>query len=136
MKSFFFDRDAIVSKIGPAARRALAKFGAFVRRRAKSSLRYGKGVSKPGRPPIVHGTKSPLRELIYFSYDPVRKSVVIGPAMGGKKNDAPDVLEHGGTAVIAIDGRKRIHIQPRPFMEPAFEEELGKVNGNFLNILK
>lgn len=154
VKSFFFDRKEITSKLDPATRKALSKFGAFVRTRAKSSLKYGDKPSVPGKPPTVHRSRSftrkkkskgvvvqqpssPLRELIFFSYDPATRSIVVGPTLGGRNSGVPDVMEHGGSSVIAVDGKKRIaHYQPRPTMQPAFDTELTKVQGNFLNIIK
>lgn len=153
VKSLFFDRKEITSKLDPAVRKALSKFGAFVRTRAKSSLRYGDKSSPPGKPPTVHRSRkftrqkrkggavrqpsSPLRELIFFSYDPAARSVVIGPALGGRQSGVPALMEHGGTATIAVDGKKIVaRYQPRPFIRPAFETEMKKVEGNFLNIIK
>jgi hypothetical protein len=149
MKSLFFDAKEIVEKLDPETRKALSRFGAFVRRRAKSSLRYGTGTSSAGQPPIVHRTQtrskvnkkgvvkvqvvSPLRELLFFKYDPASRSVVIGPELGGSKTGAPQALEEGGTAVI--DGT-RTAVRARPFMRPAFAAEMGNVMGNFRNILR
>ena len=38
IKRMFFDRQAVISKVDAATRRVLSKFGAFVRRSAKSSI--------------------------------------------------------------------------------------------------
>lgn len=154
VKSFFFDRKEITQKLDPETRKALSKFGAFVRRTSKSSLKYGDKPSPVGKPPTVHRSQgftrkkkvkgqvvqqpsSPMRELIFFSYDPTTRSVVVGPTLGGSKSSAPEMQEHGGTNVIAVDGvRKIAHYRPRPFMRPAFDKELAKVEGYFMNILK
>lgn len=151
VKSLFFTVKAVRDQLDPAVRRALSKFGAFVRRRAKSSLKYKDGPAPPGQPPHVHRTTvftakkgkrpkkgkppkpvSPLRELLFFSYDPRNKSVVIGPAIGGPKSGAPETLEEGGTA--SRDG-KTVTIAPRPTMRPAFRIELDKVGGDFRAII-
>lgn len=153
-KKTFFDSKAVTDKVPPAIKKALSKMGAFVRQRAKSSLKYGKGASKPGRPPTVHKSNrftraskvkgkavrrpaSPLRELLFFGYDAARQSVVIGPALGGAKSGAPRTLEEGGAATIKVFGRKvRASIAPRPTMGPAFRAELDKAGGAFQNLVK
>ena len=149
VKSLFFDAKELVEKLDPETRKALSKFGAFVRRRAKSSLKYGTASSPPGSPPTVHRTQSrtktnkngavkvqmvsPLRELLFFKYDPSSKSAVIGPELGGSKSGAPETLEEGGTAKVF--GRT-LSVAARPTMRPAFAAELGNVMGNFRNILR
>lgn len=97
-KKLFFDRSAVMKATNRAERQALSKFGAFVRRRAKSSIRpAGKSnkTSPAGRPPRSH-TKL-LKKFIFFVYEPSRRSVVIGPAqLNTKTDDALEMLEHGG----------------------------------------
>jgi hypothetical protein len=148
VKAAFFDKAAAVGDLDANTRKKLNYFGARVRRRAKSSLKYKDGPAPPGRPPHVHrsasfkrrkgkkGKKpqpvSPLRELTFYSYDRASKSVVIGPAIGGSRSGAPRTLEEGGTARVA--GRT-VTIRPRPTMEPAFRVELNAVGGDFRNIV-
>lgn len=143
VKKFFLDSAAVRDALSAGERRALSKFGAFVRRRAKSSIRYKTGTSAPGKPPHAHKSErftresrnkklgtttrrasSPLRELIFFSYDPNTKSVVIGPALGGPRTGAPEKLELGKGGVRA-----------RPYMGPAFRAELPKAPAMFKNAI-
>ena len=92
----FFDRQAVVEAVGRANAKVLSKAGAFIQRRAKSSIRKRKRVSDPGQPPSSHvGT---LRNLIYFSFDPPTRSVVVGPTPLGSTGIVPPVLEYGGQA--------------------------------------
>ncbi len=150
VKTQFFTQQKVKDQLDPATRQRLTKFGAFVRRRAKSSLKYAAGEAAPGRPPHVHYSgsfvvrrkvkgitqkqqASPLRELTFFSYERTTKSVVIGPAIGGSRSGAPRTIEEGGQA--RIDGRT-VHVRPRPWVRPAFELELAKVGGDFRNIIK
>lgn len=92
----FFDSSAVIRKTNAVERRILSRFGAFVRRRSKSSIRSRKRkVSEPGNPPFSR--KGTLKKLIFFSYDTNKKSVVIGPTKFGK-GEAPRLLEEGGTA--------------------------------------
>ena len=100
-KHGFFDRAAVTNAVDKATRRVLSKCGAFVRKRAKSSIRKRKKISAPGSPPSSHvGT---LKKLIYFAYDQTAKTVIVGPALfqktrmlGGKT--VPQSLEEGGTS--------------------------------------
>lgn len=139
-KKSFFDRKSVTDKLDPALKKALSKFGAFVRQRDKSSLKYRKAAAAPGRPPSAHKTagfqrkkkskgttskqaSSPLRELTFFGYDAERKSVVIGPAAFRSKQAGPGVLP----AIIE---------QQHPHTGPAFQAELGKVQGDFRNLIR
>lgn len=161
----FFSSAEVISRMDKSRLRNLRKFGAFVRRASKSSLRYSKKgkSSTAGSPPKVHRSDrftrskvnkktgkttkrslSPLRELIFFTYDAQTESVVVGP-MGFRDSKAkqrtPGVLEKGGTilvnrrtpmkAVISGDIRKGIQRTPmklaaRPFMVPAAKQEMPK----------
>jgi len=127
----FFDRKAVRSAVDRATRRVLSRFGAFVRRAAKSSIRKRKAVSEPGSPPSSH--VGLLRKLIYFGYDAGRKSVVIGPQrLNQKVGDAPHALEYGGTSTVVegLRGRRRmrrVRIRARPYMGPAFEQEKSRL---------
>lgn len=127
-KGSFFDAEPVLAAMDKATRKALSKFGAYVRRRAQTSLRYGVQPSEPGQPPTAHksgmrrkvnkrtGTAtiqavSPLREFIFFAYDADRQSVVIGPALtnqsaklaGAGGRPEPDLLEHGGGTVPVVE---------------------------------
>ena len=122
-KSLFFDRAKVTSAVDRATRRVLSKFGAFVRKRAKTSIRKRKRVSAPGQPPSSH--TGLLKRHIYFLFSPERRSVVIGPTLlESKQTDAPYLLEHGDTVTRKRRGKRvRMKYRPRPFMEPAFEKE-------------
>lgn len=121
-KRGFFDRAAVQQKVDTATRKVLSRFGAFVRQRAKTSIKKRKEISRPGQPP--HSHVGLLRKFILFAYDPDRKSVVIGPTLTKEDAEAPRLLEHGGdTTLKTREGLKRAHYRPRPFMGPAFEAE-------------
>lgn len=138
-KAGFFDRAAVVGAADRATRKVLSKFGAFVRQRARTSIRKRKGTSEPGRPPFSH--LGLLRNFIFFAYDRERSSVVIGPALINRPSGAPENLEYGGTfdgkgrvvylpvspgarktAPVKLEGK--IRIRPRPYMKPALDAEL------------
>lgn len=121
-KAGFFDRAEIDKKVAAGQKKALGKFGAFVRTRARSSIRKRKRVSLPGQPPSSHvGT---YKNLIFFAYDPVAESVVIGPVKF-KKGNVPALLEHGGPAVRkGPSGNLRtVYYRARPAIGPAGRAE-------------
>lgn len=115
IRSAFFDAPAVKKAMDDKQAKALPRMGAFVRKRIKSSLRYRTKPSAPGSTPSVHrgaftktstnkktGVKktqaaSPLRELQFFAYDRLTKSVVVGPAIFRKSSVVPRALEKGGT---------------------------------------
>lgn len=144
----FFDRKAVTSKVDVATRRVLSKFGAFVRTRARRSIRNRKRVSRPGEAPTSQ--TGVLRRFIFFAFDATRESVVIGPVRvsGVAERGIPERLEYGGT--IRGDGREmvitgdvgrddrgrftsggrrvvmlrgRLDYKARPYMGPALEAE-------------
>jgi len=124
----FFDKKAVRDKVDAGTRRVLSKFGAFVRRTARSSIRKRKKTSQPGSPPSSH--IGLLKKFIFFGYDPRKDSVVIGPVRLTQKGrgEAPSLLEYGGTTKVEHRGkRKRAKVRPRPFMGPAFEKEQPKL---------
>jgi len=124
----FFDKKAVRDKVDAGTRRVLSKFGAFVRRTARSSIRKRKKPSSPGSPPSSH--IGLLKKLIFFGYEPAKRSVVIGPARLSQKGrgEAPHLLEYGGTGTVQRKGkRRRSRIRARPFMAPAAEKEHPKL---------
>ena len=124
IKRMFFDRQAVISKVDAASRKVLSKFGAFVRRSAKSSIRKRKKPAPPGSPPSSH--TGLLKKFIFFGYDTDAQSVVIGPTRLNQKGrgEAPPLLEYGGKATLVRRGKKkRTTYKARPYMGPAFEKE-------------
>lgn len=121
-KKSFFDATPVIKAMDRATQRAFSKFGAFVRRRAQTSIRYRVKPSEPGKPPSAHKTAmrkktnrrtgeskvqdvSPLREFLFFACDRDSKTVVIGPAKTNQRNaygdrPIPDILEHGGSVQL------------------------------------
>lgn len=125
IKNLFFDKKTVLRAVDKAKRAVLSKAGAFIRTTAKHSIRTKKGAAPPGKPP--HSHEGSLRRLIYFGYDPVTDSVVVGP-VGFKRTGAPHVLEFGGKTEIQRRRRgkvvrTRVTIDQRAFMGPALEKE-------------
>jgi hypothetical protein len=125
LKSLFFDRAAVIADIGKKAATSFSRFGSFVRRRAQTSMRKGgkkKLIASPGEPPRTH--EGSVRRLIWFSWDPSTRSVVIGP-VPYKKGEAPELLEFGGTVTRRVHGKPRVmRYRKFPFMGPALEAEM------------
>jgi len=123
-KTMFFSSKAVTSAVDRATRRVFSRFGAFVRRTARSSIRKRKKPSAPGQPPSSH--KGLLKRFIFFGYDRTKKSVVIGPVRltGAGRGKAPSLLEYGGAGTVRVRRRrKRARYKARPFMGPAYEKE-------------
>lgn len=155
LKRAFFDRGAVAKFLDAKTRKVLSKFGAYVRRRAQTSMKTppkksyaaaarlrkaGLGnrspVSPPGSPPFAHaGGKKLLRKLLFFAYDPGKKTVYIGPLRLGRtaNQHVPKVLEEGGTIARKLKSGavKRGRYRARPFMKPAFDRELGWVAAEY-----
>lgn len=132
------------AKVIRAADRAavgvLKKFGSFVRRTARQSIRKRKRATDPGKPPASR--TGLLKKTIIFSADPIRRSVIIGPMkINRPSKDALEALEYGGMATIAKGSRsrprlERKYIRARPFMGPAMDENLPKLPGMWLDSIK
>lgn len=131
-KGLFFDRKAVRDATTRAERKVLSKFGAFVRTRARTSIRRRRAISEPDTPPSSH--VGLLRQHIYFVYEPQRHNVIIGAArLNGPIGNAPEALEHGGESEAAFfrQGKRqtrKINVRPRPFMQPAFDAELPRLD--------
>lgn len=121
----FFDRAAVDAAVDRGTRRALSRFGAYVRTRARTSIRKRKRISAPGAPPSSHSGH--LKRLIYFGYDQRTRSVVVGPLLYNK--GAANIIEYGGVANGAL-------YRPRPFMRPAFDAELPRAAQCFKDQIK
>jgi hypothetical protein len=127
MRAGFFDRPAVVNATTRAERQVLSRFGAFVRQRARTSMRRRPGSAPPGEPPRAH--VGLLRQHVQFAWDGLHRSVVIGPErLNRRGRDVPPILEYGGQTVVMRRGAShRATIQPRPFMRPAFAAEERKL---------
>lgn len=132
-KGLFFDKQAVLTPAAKAKRRALTKFGAYVRRVSRNSIRkVGKkgAAAKPGQPP--KSRTGLLKQHIYFVYDKANDSVIIGPAaLSGRRDQsrpATEVLEVGGT--VTRDGEAYVFAK-HPYMKPAYEKTLPKAAAMF-----
>ena len=146
IKALFFDRPKVRRAVDRAKRRALSRAGAFIRQRARTSIRKRKGVSLPGQPPRSH--EGSLRRLILFGFDRASDSVVVGPARLNRPGEAPSTLEFGGRATVTRrrtrprkDGKRviesrRVRIAARPYMGPALQKELPNIPKAWANSVR
>lgn len=132
-KSMFFDRVKIKKSVDVRTRKVLSKFGAYVRRTSRQSIKKRKDTSVPGRPPFSH--TGILKKFIFFGYDTTKRSVVIGPIIApGKPGKAPATLEHGGKVSLPLGNKA--DMAARPFMKPAFQREIKTLPSTWANTIK
>jgi hypothetical protein len=130
VRESFFDSEAVAAKLAAGKRRAFSRMGAFVRTRARQSIRRRRKSSPPGQPPSAHSGEI---KLIFFAWDDASQSVVAGPIpFRGKSGQAggvvPRVLEFGGD----VGGK---HYAGNPFMRPALEHERPKFKDMLSNLM-
>ena len=104
--------ELIARKAKDSNEKALRHLGGFVRKIAQRSMRKRAGAAPPGRPPHAHGERPGIRPDIIYQYDPITKSVVIGPHTG---KIVPELHEFGGT-------RRNRKYPERPYMHPALKK--------------
>jgi hypothetical protein len=108
VRNSFFDRPAVVARLTIARRKVLSRAGAFVRKRARSSMRRRKAASAPGTPPTARAKGTDSLKTILFAYDDRRDAVIIGPVLLNRvtngvqaRTTVPALHELGESAVIA-----------------------------------
>jgi len=112
----------VIHAVDKATYKVLVRFGQYVRKVARHSIRARKGPSAPGQPP--HSQTGLLKSFIYYGFNPAQRSVVVGPArIQGAQSygpmTVPELLEKGGI-VRGRDGKMHRY-EARPYMAPAFE---------------
>lgn len=91
--------------------------------------------SPPGKPPRYN--IGLLRDLLFFSWDPETRSLVVGP-VGFSRSKVPEVLEQGGSIMVSVATRKvpgqplkrvrkQVQIAARPYMSPALAKNVQKI---------
>ncbi|MCD0460066.1 hypothetical protein [Roseiconus lacunae] len=124
LKNAFFDRQKVIGAVDRAARKAMSRSLAFVRRSQRSSIRRRKKVSEPGKPPSSHSS-DPVASIknILFAYDQQTKSGIVGMVkIHGRRTkvasqkELPQLLEEGGDLEItevSFDGEQWYAPSPR-----------------------
>lgn len=134
--STFFRPERVRDPVLAARLRVLSRFGYFVMRDARQSLRHRKNASNRDRPPTSWGNKlnsshnDLLKRFIFYSQEGT-SNVVIGPVpLEGQiaRLGIPGVLEYGGQVPNKDRHGKDIisTIEPRPYMHPAFDRQRDK----------
>ena len=116
-----FEWNKLAMKTMDAAKKALIRQAAYIRRVARSSMQKADKPSAPGKPPHAHDNPL-IRKLLYFDYDDSTGSVVVGPISGRRRSEqtVPELMEYGGT--VQRPGQNARTYPPRPYMQPAFEK--------------
>ena len=95
----FVDRADVQAALEKSGMRLLGRLGAFIRRRAQTSMRKRKKPSPPGKPPSVHSGQ--LRRFIFFGAEVAGgvPTLVVGPTLFGRRQSpvTPELHEAGGT---------------------------------------
>ena len=134
VKTLMFNSDEVLRRVAKARRAALSTIGAYVRQRARTSIRRRRGPAPPGRPP--HSHVGLLRRLIVFAYDPQVDGVVVGP-LGLRNSPAPHALEYGDYSNSVQRGRRRrVYVRARPYMRPAMQAERARMPALFRNAMR
>lgn len=134
-RGLFFDKALVEGKIDRTSYAVLSRFGSYVRRTAQQSIRTPRGKRywnppRPGKPPWNRTGK--LKRFIFFGWDPLMRSVVVGAALFARSrrspNTIPQIIEEGG---VAYHRRKKKNATWRqfPYMEPALRKEEPKLAG-------
>ena len=155
----FFDRDAVLNAVGKATRKNLNDAGRAIRKTAQKSLRYATGPSSPGSPPHAHRSRakrrgvskktgktlkprmvSYLREFLYYKFDFVTRSVVVGPEKLNSTVDSGSMraLEEGGTARVkgGFARTRAVTIRRRPYMKPALQSNIPQFRAMWANSVR
>ena len=89
MTDYFFDRQTVIERMSKANLKALSRAGAFIRQRARTSLRRRKSTSAPGSPPSVHSAdRIATLKNILFALDRQQNSLVVGPVLLNQVEDS------------------------------------------------
>lgn len=119
----------------------LRRLGGTVRkidRRSQRDRPAGQ-VSPVGSPPFAHTRL--LKDFTFFAWDPLTKSVVVGPArLSGLRGDAPHALEHGGKSVTIVGwglsrAPQEVLVRARPHTWPALQETMNRLDVIFKDSL-
>ena len=116
------DPQEVVKATEKAAFRNFGHAAASISRGAKASIRKSKTPSQPGSPPTTRGIPGKnIRGAIRFARD--KEGAVIGP-MASLVGTAGEAHEFGGTY-------KGDEFDERPFMEPALQEAIPRMAGDW-----
>lgn len=126
-KVFYNTAKTLQKRAVSQAERIGLRFGSFVQRTAKQSIRRPGSAGNPSKPGKAPKDRTgALKNFIRFAYDNRDRSVVVGPVLLPGRTDAQELLEKGGTATIEGE---QVNYEARPYMEPALEKRLPDLLG-------
>lgn len=129
-KKLWFDDAKVIKMLNRKERKALNRFGGTVRKHAQYSMKTRKGSAPPGEPPYAHDRKL-LKRMLYYSFDPANKSVIVGPVrLNETKNyHVPLVLEKGGRGYQKTESGRVIprQYEARHYMGQAAAPYYGRI---------
>lgn len=137
----FLDHDSVLKAMDRAHRKGLNRLGGYIRKTAKNSIKRKNTTSHPGNPPHARQDASPLKTLLFYTYDRSTKSVLVGPAALGAAH-APPALEYGGPTMVRRRRPgggyqiKRVQVRARPFMGPAEVQTRQRIPDVYKGILE
>src|SRR6185369_9728854 len=106
-KNWFFDRKLVTRCVDSLTADALAFAGSKIKNRAKNYIRRRDRPSRPFSYPNRHVGRDEYASLtiIWFAFDPFRKSVVVGPLLIWNKFDppVPERMEYGYSASNVVN---------------------------------
>jgi hypothetical protein len=131
VKKWFFTEDRVKKFMDAKSRQALQEAGRRIRRVAQTSMRYvtsrreqerkvaaglrkraaaDPSVSRPGEPPRAIKPHPWIRKNLFYAFEPVAQSVVIGPVGFPRGSGAPETLEFGGRTRVRNKQRRKRRI--------------------------
>ena len=107
MKKLRFNKAGLAKVIGKVNAEFLFLAGQNLRKVGKAQLKQGKTSngerqpSKPGDPPYIWKSDSPLKKFLLYSLDPYKNSMVVGSELLSSATEpVPGILEHGGNVTV------------------------------------
>jgi hypothetical protein len=124
----FFKSPHVVHALDSVQYHYLRFQGMNIRKTARKNVMQGRGTAPKPKKATKRGSGL---AVIYYSFEKVRRSVIIGPigflGQPWKEKTVPELLEYGGTVRPKKPGFGRFtpkHYDPHPYMRPALHENL------------
>lgn len=127
--------EELIRQVEQAREKSIKRGAAILRGIMRRLIRRKKGASPPGTPPHAHASGGGIKNLIFFEWDPLTKTAIVGPAISsgsaGNPAPVPKVLDQGGRTRVRLTkalrrkiGRENViaRVRPRPFTGPALAQ--------------
>lgn len=111
VKDYFFDREEVIKRIGRVNAKRLLRAGAFIGKRARTSIKRRKRSSPAGSPPFAHSTHPTrtLKNIQWWNIYASGEAVTVGPVklpnsksswLDLRGNTAPALHEFGSDVLV------------------------------------